>query len=272
MITYDKNSFNSIPTDGDESYYDFHASEWYINCREKGGVFFTKIYLDNYKTGLMITCAAPFYDAEEKFAGVVGMDILIADLYRAVIDVDLGKYGDAFLVDRSGNIIAPPGQEKSGNRTIHDVTHSLADKIMSGDKGFLRSDSGIYYAYALIKGTDWRFCARIPESVVSDPVNSMNERIIFTILSFLGAFVIIVVLSIIAARKFSGRLTDPIIALESDVQKISGGNLDYRAEIRTNDEIGDLAESFNNMAASLKDYVKNLAAVTAEKERIGDSG
>ena len=35
-----------------------------------------------------------------------------------------------------------------------------------------------------------------------------------------------------------------------------------------NDEIGDLAKSFNEMAVSLKDYIKNLAAVTAEKERI----
>ncbi len=53
------------------------------------------------------------------------------------------------------------------------------------------------------------------------------------------------------------------------MKEISGGNLDYRARIRGNDEIGDLAGSFNDMAASLKDYIKNLAAVTAEKERIG---
>lgn len=39
--------------------------------------------------------------------------------------------------------------------------------------------------------------------------------------------------------------------------------------IRSNDEIGDLAGSFNNMAASLKQHIENLTAVTAEKERIG---
>ncbi|MBR2207624.1 MAG: SpoIIE family protein phosphatase, partial [Synergistaceae bacterium] len=50
---------------------------------------------------------------------------------------------------------------------------------------------------------------------------------------------------------------------------ISSGNLDYRAKIHDNDEIGDLAKSFNDMAVSLKDYIRDLAAVTAEKERIG---
>ena len=85
----------------------------------------------------------------------------------------------------------------------------------------------------------------------------------------MGAFLVILVLSALAARKFSARLAAPVIALGRDVQEISSGNLDYRAEIRSNDEIGDLAQSFNTMAASLKEYVKNLAAVTAEKERIG---
>ena len=266
MVAYDK---ASSTLDEDDKYYNYYGSSWYKSAKEAEKAIFTDIYPDAYGRGMTITCAAPFYDAEGEFAGVVAMDILIADLYRAIVDVDLGEDGYAFLVDRAGKIIAPPEQEGSGSHTIHDVTHSLADEIMSGRKGVSLSDSRVYYAYAPIKETDWKFCARIPESVILAPVSSMNERVIFTILSFFGAFVIIVVLAVIAARKFSHRITSPIIALKEDVKKISGGNLDYRAEIRTNDEIGDLAESFNNMAASLKDYVKNLAAVTAEKERIG---
>ena len=269
LIAYDKNSHNAIPTDGPESYYNFHGSDWYKTGRDKGGVFFTDVYSDNYGTGMMITCGAPFYDAKWDFAGVVCMDILISDLYRAIVDIDLGEDAYAFLVDRNRKIIAPPNQQASGDLTIDDVTHSLADEIMSGRTGVSLSDSRVYYAYTPIKGTGWKFCVRIPESVILAPVRSVNRRVIYTMLSFLGAFVIVLALAVAASRNFSGRLTEPIIALEHDVKKISGGNLDYRAEIRTNDEIGDLAQSFNDMAASLKDYVKNLAAVTAEKERIG---
>ncbi|MBQ3757937.1 MAG: SpoIIE family protein phosphatase [Synergistaceae bacterium] len=270
MIAYDKNSFNSLPEGNDsESYYSFHNSDWYKLGQERGSAFFTDVYYDNFGMGLMITCGAPFYDAEGNFAGVVCMDILISDLYKAIVDVDLGDEAHAFLVDRAGKIINPPDKGNSAGQTIHDVTKSLADEIMSGKTGVSLSDSRIYYAYTPIESTGWKFCVRIPESVILAPVRSVNERVIYTMLSFLGAFVIIVVLAVFAARKFSGKLTDPIVALEHDVKEISGGNLDYRAEIRTNDEIGDLAKSFNDMAASLKDYVKNLAAVTAEKERIG---
>ena len=272
MLTYDKNSSYGVPKDGPEDYYNFQESTWYKDGQKAGGAFFTDIYSGAYNMGLMITCGAPFYDAEGEFAGVVCMDILLSDLYKAIVDIDMGKDAYAFLVDRNRKIIAPPNQQASGDLIIDDVTHSLADEIMSDKTGVRLSDSRVYYAYSTItriKGTGWKFCVRIPESVILAPVRSVNRRIIYTMLSFLGAFVVVVAFAVIASRKFSGKLTEPIIALEHDVKKISGGNLDYRAEIRTNDEIGDLAQSFNDMAASLKDYVKNLAAVTAEKERIG---
>ncbi len=266
MISYGVNSLEALPEEGNtEYYYNFKSRPWYKEAKEKGGVIFTDIYSDSYNRGLMITCAAPFYNAEGKFAGVVAMDMLIGNLYNSIVNVDLGKDSYTFLADKTGKIITPGGD----SRMISEITKSLAGTIMAGKAGVSLSDSRVYYAYTPIKRTGWTLCASIPESVILDPVRSMNERVIFTILSFVGAFVIIVLLAVFAARKFSHKLTAPIIALEDDVKKISGGNLDYRAEIRSNDEIGDLAESFNNMAASLKEYVKNLAAVTAEKERIG---
>ncbi|MBR0257039.1 MAG: SpoIIE family protein phosphatase, partial [Synergistaceae bacterium] len=266
MISYGLNSLEALPEEGNtEYYYNFKSRPWYKEAKEKGGVIFTDIYSDSYNRGLMITCASPFYNAEGKFAGVVAMDMLFGNLYNSIVNVDLGKDSYTFLADKTGKIITPGG----GSRHISEITSSLEDKIMSGEAGVSLSNSRVYYAYTPIKSTGWTLCASIPESVILEPVRSVNERVIYTILSFLGAFVVIVAVAVIAARKLSHKLTSPIIALEDDVRKISGGNLDYRAEIRTNDEIGDLAKSFNDMAASLKDYVKNLAAVTAEKERIG---
>ena len=266
LIAYGVNSLEALPKEGHtEAYFDFQSRPWYKEAKEKRKVIFTDIYEDGYGRGLTITCAAPFYNAEGKFAGVVGMDVLIGNLYNAIVDVDLGEESYTFLADKNGKIITPGG----GSQMISDVTKSLADKIMSGKPGVSLSNSRVYYAYTPIKSTSWILCSSIPERVIIAPIRDVNKRVILTILSFLAAFVIIIASAVIAARKFSHKLTEPIIALEDDVKKIAGGNLDYRAEIRTNDEIGDLAKSFNDMAASLKEYVKNLAAVTAEKERIG---
>lgn len=273
MAAYDDRS--DLNADGgNEAYYDYLKSAWYTKVKETGHVCFTDLYMDAYERGLMITCAAPFYDADGKFAGAVGMDILISDLYKAIVELDLGEGAYAFLVDGNGNII---NNDKTSDKTEtlnHEdgISPFVVSEILAGKTGVSLAKvapDNVYYAYTPIKTTGWKFCIRIPESVILAPVRSMHENVILTIILFLAAFVVIITVVTIASRKFSRRLTSPIVELSMDVKEISGGNFDYRAQIRDNDEIGDLAQSFNNMAVSLKEYIKNLAAVTAEKERIG---
>ena len=63
---------------------------------------------------------------------------------------------------------------------------------------------------------------------------------------------------------------DPINRLTKEVAVIGSGDLDHKIEgLHTGDEIGQLADAFNHMTGELKSYIANLAAVTAEKERIG---
>ena len=270
LIAYDRQS-DLNADNGKEVYYDHINSTWYKKAKSLKKTCFTDIYADIYGRGLTITCATPVYDADKKFVGVIGMDILISDLYRMIVKLDLGQDSYAFLVDNDGNIINNDNVEEQ-NKTLYQeegISQFVASEILAGKTGVSLTPSEIYYAYTPIKSTGWKFCVKIPESVILAPVRSVQRNVIFTIMLFFAAFLIIVVIVTIVSRKFSRKLTNPITALGSDVEKISGGNLDHRAEIYDNDEIGDLAKSFNNMAVSLKDYIKNLAAVTAEKERIG---
>ncbi len=57
------------------------------------------------------------------------------------------------------------------------------------------------------------------------------------------------------------RFTDDITA--------SGEFSNHRIDIRTGDEIEKLGQSFNYMLEKLEQYIENLSAITAEKERIG---
>lgn len=270
ILAYDKNS----ETVKEGEYYDHFSTSWYKEAKNAGKIIFTDVYRDEFR-GLTITCAAPFYNAENEFSGVIGMDILISDLYRAIVEVQLGENAYAFIVDGNGNIIDNDNidsqketDEIKALRGNKNISSNVAEEILAGKTGVSLSERRIYYAYTPIESVGWKFCARIPEDVILSPVRDVNRNIILTIISFLIAFIIIIVMVFIISRKFSEKLTRPIIELGHDVKEISGGNLDYRAEIHDNDEIGDLAKSFNDMAASLKDYVQNLAHVTAEKERI----
>ena len=268
LIGYDDQS-EIAAKGGNDVYYDYSTSNWYKDARKAGRTCFTDLYFDIYGRGLTITCSAPFYDAGNKFAGVVAMDILISDLYKAIVELELEEDSYAFLVEGSGKIISLADNEAQMIYDDKDISQRVANEILTGKTGVSLDHNQIYYAYTPIKSTGWKFCVKIPERVILSPVRSVNRNIILTILLFLAAFLVIIILVAVVARRFSAQLTRPIISLGHDVEKISQGNLDYRAEILDNDEIGDLAKSFNDMAVSLKDYIKNLALVTAEKERIG---
>lgn len=273
MVDYDAQSELAENVDRTEQYYDFFSYDWYSEPKKTEGFYFSEVYWDEFRETNILTCAVPFYDADNNFAGVIGMDILISDLHKEIVNVDIGEGAQAFLVNKSGKVIAEEGESSQNeSRTIFDdpdATAVIISDILNDKTGISLTESNIYYAYTPIKLTNWKLCVKIPESTILSPVRSVNRNIIMTILLFTAVFAVIIIAVVFIARAFSARLTNPIIALDHDVEKISAGNLDYRAEVHDNDEIGDLAQRFNDMAVSLKEYIRNLASVTAEKERIG---
>lgn len=63
----------------------------------------------------------------------------------------------------------------------------------------------------------------------------------------------------------------PILAVTDEAKRFADSNIpsDVLLSIKKNDEIGVLARAIHKMERDIAKYVKNLTAVTAEKERIG---
>lgn len=71
-------------------------------------------------------------------------------------------------------------------------------------------------------------------------------------------------LSLLVAYLFSRQLTNPIQKLTAWAGHISGGDLNYKTEIRTNDEINELAHAFTVMIANLKASFNKIRAQNIE--------
>ncbi|MCR4806399.1 MAG: SpoIIE family protein phosphatase [Lachnospiraceae bacterium] len=249
-------------------YYDVYSTPWYQLAKREQKVAFTDVYMDSFGRGLTITCVSPFYDENDDFAGVIAMDILLADMYKQAVSMSLEQGAEAFLIDNEGNLISQDAREEKLSEMVG-MDRDLADKIISGTDGVELSGAGVYYAYSEVESTSWKYCISIPQETVLEPVIDMNRDIQGTVKLFIAVFALIVLLVILIVRRFADNLTAPIIALEMDAKEISGGDLTHRAKVQGNDEISDLATSFNEMAVSLRKYIDDLTSVTAEKERIG---
>src|SRR3546814_9776183 len=78
---------------------------------------------------------------------------------------------------------------------------------------------------------------------------------------FLASFAFIV--------NFPGYIANPIRELTESIREIANKNYSKRLRFRSSDEFGELAESFNKMAARLDEYEhSNLARIMFEKKRI----
>lgn len=72
--------------------------------------------------------------------------------------------------------------------------------------------------------------------------------------SILISIIVLVALAISISYFTSQQITHPLYQLLLGIQTIGKGELDHRIEVRARDEIGELADSFNNMAKELKTY------------------
>ena len=107
------------------------------------------------------------------------------------------------------------------------------------------------------------------EKAAREAITNKTEKIRKTVRN--GAWLIIIstfvaLFAAIAIRHFIHRtISDPITKLKSAAVEIEKGNLDTEIEITSNDEIGALAQSFNDMARKLKKSYTSLEEKVHER-------
>ena len=104
---------------------------------------------------------------------------------------------------------------------------------------------------------------------MSDKVQEVNEvyttvTIVIIIIGFL-----LFVLAAVALFYIPEYIADPIIKISNSLEQIMDRNYDSRVYIDRQDEIGDLANSFNKMAEKLEEYEGlNVQNLLLEKQRL----
>jgi nitrate/nitrite-specific signal transduction histidine kinase len=80
-----------------------------------------------------------------------------------------------------------------------------------------------------------------------------------------------VIVITILALALSRAITRPILSLQKGAEEIGQGKLNYMLTLKSQDELGSLANSFNKMSNDLHKYIeelKNTASDNIAKERI----
>lgn len=178
---------------------------------------------------------------------------------------DTGEEGDEGVCDLGDT------DEYYGNgyEIMHAAFSPDAEQTMlvtNGDLyGYLAS------AYVAILDSRGQPAALASVDISMDIINHEIQR--FYLIFLMVSLGIVLVSSLFYYSYIRRILIRPIHILNEDTRKLVSDQMEalgaFRNRVHTGDELQWLGESFEHMTRELEVYIQNLAAVTAEKERIG---
>jgi len=100
-------------------------------------------------------------------------------------------------------------------------------------------------------------------------ISSTVSEVDSTTVSYTQVSIVVIAVSFVFAATLgvliSYLLTRPIVALEKGAKEITAGDLTKRVEVDTDDEIGELSKSFNEMAAKVQASTQSLEEKIQER-------
>jgi two-component system NtrC family sensor kinase len=238
-------------------------------------------------SGLVLVAAAPVLDdAGNVIGGLYGGWLLtrrfaIVDKIRDTVfggsqydGRDIGT-STIFLDDVriATNVLNQDGTRAIGTRVSEEVYNQV---VVRGEQWVGRAyvvNAWYIASYDPIRDASGRVVGMLYVGTLEQPYVDLRVR---TSLLFLGITLTAVLAAIAVSYIFSRRLSTPVRALVAASRRVAAGDLETKVPVTSNDEIGQLASSFNTMAASLKardDQLKEFARrKVMESERLAVVG
>ena len=203
-------------------------------------------------------------ESSDVIVGVILLDVNVKNSIEPLIRnwPGMGNTGETLLVRKEGNSIIYLNDLRHKERAalkfasdIHSTLDTPSVLSASGKEGINKSmdyrNIRVLSAYRYIPVLKWGLVAKQDLTEAFAPIEKLKNHVIVLIFICL-AFVIVIGIS------FTNRITKPILQLVGGAKAIGLGNLDQRISVVSQNEVGLLAEEFNQMAAKLKESYSNL--------------
>ena len=117
------------------------------------------------------------------------------------------------------------------------------------------------FAPVEVEGLNWVILAEADASEATDPIDDFRHRMLAT----LGGILLV---GFFVAMFLAGNFVRPVEELNGAVQQLRSGDYHQRVPVRSNDEFGQLGQSFNELAAEIQTQRATIRAQTEENEAI----
>jgi signal transduction histidine kinase len=248
-----------------EGQRDFSASLAFQQARQGQTHFGSAHFVRD--TEPYMTIAVPIEHLAGEVVGVLLAEVSLIYVGENVVSpLADGETGYVYVVSRAGDLLAHPQVNLVLQR--RNVTHlgqvgvALSSAAAgNSSKGTLtRNLQGerVFSSYAAIADLDWVVFVERSAGEVYRPLYASIRR---TSLLLLVGLAMALLASVLVAR----RILRPLQTLRHGVERIGSGDLAFRLDVKTGDELELLAEEFNRMSARVQDAYTSLEHKVAER-------
>lgn len=230
--------------------------------------------IDN-SNNVIVSASTTIKDSSENIVGVMGIDVSLENLSDMIRNIKIGDTGYVFLYLKDGTMLAHPNTDLNFknilqinqigytlNKTGESTKYSFENynKLIDEDNGDFETtinEIPVIVNIYTSPDTGWKMASVVQKSELINKANKIGYLIIAITICVL---LFVIVLTIIVTKK----ITKPIKELTPLMHAAGNGDLTVKVNINTNDEFGELGNSFNLMISNLSSTYEELSAVYEE--------
>jgi signal transduction histidine kinase len=235
---------------------------WAFQLAKGGEEIVSNIFFDS-KTSKPIQISTLPIIEDRKVVGVLSAEIDFRRILFSIKDINIGRNGSILVVASNGRVIAHTYMEQLSD---FDLSKSpVVKEVLSGQKGVMKGyvdelGREVLGSYIPIWDLGWGIVVQRPLTDISMEVEQLDNTIFM-------ATIISVLLAILVGWLISRKISKPISLLADASEKVAQGDLHTLVNVKSSNEIGVLASSFNQMVVSLRKSRNELKQWGEEMEK-----
>ena len=280
---------------------DYLQQDWFLQGLETEKGFWSEPFFEGNDTIFpLVAYIHPIRDKQGRTVAVLGSDLSLEWLQAKVGKKDMAIFANqwgsmdedkrerkknsrwqpySFIISEKGTFVVHPDKKRIVRDNYSSIVKAASDTAMANIFGqmmmedrkveadslpieFVVDGRDSYLFYTPIKHAGWSMVLVVSKLAFELPSYVVAGLLVFLLLT--AMFVVWLV-----SRTFIKRATKPLKQLASSAEEVANGNFSASLpEIKRNDEIRQLRDSFEDMQQSLKTYIEELKITTASKAAI----
>lgn len=262
---------SNIKMDILNDYSVYSIGDYYATTKNIMSSHITQPYSYQLTTGetvWLISLCNPILDENGMFIGVATCDILTDSISNLSYDLGNYKTSYSYILTDTGTYIAHTSDDTIIGSTYQSTTENdknIMNAISKGESIIQEGTNSIFGGKALVlhapihvEGTDtaWSSGYVVSQKEITSSVSSVI--IIVAIIALVGLIVLAVFSYLILKKALK-----PINTVMKLAERMKQGilNSNEEIEVQSNDELGELAQIFQDTSRTLNDYVVDIAYV-----------